>query len=447
MNAFTSVFREFRSGEGLKAQLLRGGVGSLGVSIAAKVVALLGAVILSRALGTHGYGIYAYALALVSLLAIPADFGLSTLVLRETAKAYASGAWGMMRGVWRFAALMNLLGIAIVVVPAILIVLAIADRFTEEMRATLLLGFAAIPLIVLGKLRGAALRGLGKAVIGQLPELLIKNVLLVFFVLTFFAFPQVPFEAPIAMALNVAAAALAFLAGALLLYFARPTPLTAKPKPVYQLRHWMAALAPLALLPAVQYVKLHTDIVMLGMFRPAAEVGVYAVAAGGAALVAFGVDAVNKIVAPQFARLYENGDREKLQRLAVISARAGLALALPIALLCWLFGSHILEFVFGAGFGEGAAVLAVLTLGQVIHAATGMPGVLLIMSPHAGEALKANLLAAGANVLLNLMLIPPFGLMGACMATLITVLIWKISLWRIAQLKTGCDCSIVGLRG
>jgi O-antigen/teichoic acid export membrane protein len=47
------------------------------------------AVLLARMLGAEGYGIYAYAFALVTLLAMPAKAGLPQLVVRETARGVA----------------------------------------------------------------------------------------------------------------------------------------------------------------------------------------------------------------------------------------------------------------------------------------------------------------------------------------------------------------------
>src|SRR5690554_6430006 len=63
----------------------------------------LSTVLLARLLGAEGYGIYAYAYALVMLLAMPATAGLPNLVIRETAKGLASGHPEAVKGVWGWA--------------------------------------------------------------------------------------------------------------------------------------------------------------------------------------------------------------------------------------------------------------------------------------------------------------------------------------------------------
>src|SRR5688572_30631473 len=136
------------------------------------------AVVLARALGPEGYGVYSYVYALVLLMAIPAEFGLATLVVRETAKAGALGQWGTVRGVWLWAS--SAAGILAVVFAAVGGSLAwlFADRFSTAQLATFGWGLALVPLMALGNLRGAALRGLGRVVTGQLPEGVLRPMFL-----------------------------------------------------------------------------------------------------------------------------------------------------------------------------------------------------------------------------------------------------------------------------
>lgn len=95
-------YREIFKGNGLRAQLSRGGVGSISIKALSTLTGLLLAIALARVLGIEQFGIYAFCFSLISLLATPAQLGLPNLVTRETAKADASGDWSMMRGIWRW---------------------------------------------------------------------------------------------------------------------------------------------------------------------------------------------------------------------------------------------------------------------------------------------------------------------------------------------------------
>jgi O-antigen/teichoic acid export membrane protein len=64
-------------GDSLRARFIRGGMGSAGVQALSLVLALALGIVLARALGAEGYGVYAYAFAIMSLLMVVAEVGLS----------------------------------------------------------------------------------------------------------------------------------------------------------------------------------------------------------------------------------------------------------------------------------------------------------------------------------------------------------------------------------
>lgn len=74
----------------------------------------------------------------------------------------------------------------------------------------------------------------------------------------------------------------------------------------------------------MQMVNDETDILILGVFRPAEEVGIYRFAVQAATLASFGLQAVNTVIAPRFASLYAMGEIDQLQQLATASARVVL---------------------------------------------------------------------------------------------------------------------------
>ena len=55
---------------GLRAQLLRSGIGSMAIKLGGLCLSLAVAIMLARVLGPEEYGVYSYVLALVSLMAM-----------------------------------------------------------------------------------------------------------------------------------------------------------------------------------------------------------------------------------------------------------------------------------------------------------------------------------------------------------------------------------------
>lgn len=429
----------------LRATLVRGGAGSVIVAGITVFFGLAVAVVLARALGTEGYGVYSYVYALVLLLVIPAQFGLPTLVLRETAKAETNQQWGLMRGVWRWAGFVACTLSLIFAVVGGILAWRFADRFSTVQLATFGWGLLFIPMFALASLRGAALRGLRKVVQGQLPESVIRPTLLLSFIAAFSLLAGQHLRADTAMALHALAAALAFVLGAWMLARARPAQLANKPMPEYRTRQWVGSVIPFAMIAGMSVINTKTDIVMLGMFTTASDVGVYTVAAQGANLVAVGMTAVGMVTMPYFARFHASGDMARFQKLATTGARASLLLALPVVFAFLFFGRPILRLVFGAEYVAAYPALAILCGANLVHAGFGTVGPLLNMSGYERDTTKGIAIAAATNIVLNAALIPFFGMIGAAVATAITLVIWNIVLWLMVRHRLGVDSSSVGL--
>src|SRR5690606_2637646 len=132
-----------------------------------------------------------------------------------------------------------------------------------------------------------------------------------------------------AMMLTVMAGLLSLFTITVILHANRPAR-SFDVRPVYRPRVWFAAIWPLALIAGMQVINRHTDILMLGLFAPAEQVGIYRVVAQSAELVAFALVIVNTVVPPHFAHLHAIGGTERLQWLVTRGAQLSLLFALPI---------------------------------------------------------------------------------------------------------------------
>lgn len=423
-------------GDGLSPKLVRSGIGSIAVRSVQKVLSFGVAVVLARSLGAQGYGTYALVFAFVSLVAIPAQFGLPNLVTRETARAAVQDQWGLVRGVWHWANYVAGILSILLMVGCGTVAWLLADRLTSEQASTLAWGLLLIPVIALGNLRGAALAGLRRTVIGQLPEYVVRPVVFLVLMAVIIALPRSP-TASDAMACHVLAATLAFAVGIWLLRRERPKALVEGPKRVFQTRQWVASVLPLGLTASLQVLMTHTDVLVLGLFAEAHDVGVYRVAAQAALLVAFGLDAVNAVAAPHIARFHAQQEKEKLQNIAKSSARCSTLFGLMVFGFFVLFGGPLLAGVFGPAFSSGYATLVILGIGQLVNAAMGSVGYLLKMSGH--ERVVARAVAGGAilNVILDFILIPVWGIIGAATATMISISVLNIVLSQAVRATLG----------
>lgn len=444
MNAASWAQRIHRltSGNGLQAQLLRGGAGSLAVKAAHAVLAFALAVVLARTLGPEGYGAYSFALAIIMLTAIPAQVGVPQLVVRETAKTQANGSYELMRGLWRWGNLAVLLFSALSL-AAVGGIVWFTDIGGDGARvATLTIGIALIPIIALANVRGACLRGLRKVVQGQLPESIIRPALLLLFVLVWGTwFVEDELTPQMAMGFYVLAAVFAFIVGAWLLRRSRPAELGERPPPEYQSSAWRKAVIPLAMIGGLQIVNKHSDLIILGIFRPDDEVGIYRAVFQMSLLVAFGLQALNQVLQPHFARLLSLNARDHLQRLLTFSSRTVFFLAMIPFFLFMGYGESLLILLFGKEYSLGYVPLLILALGQVLSAFFGSVTALLTMGHYEKAVWRVYFLVTILNVILNFILVPNLGMVGAAMSTTFSIMFSNIILNRLVSGKLGYQTS------
>lgn len=430
----------------MRALLFRNGIGSFALRAANAAAAASLTVLLARYLGPSGYGIYTYALALVILLNVPTQGGLPILIVRETAAALARSQADLVHRLWRWATLLTLGLAAAVAIVAIPIARAFRDHFSAIALNSFLLALLLVPLIVLGNLCGAALRGSHRVLLGQLPEYLLRPAALLLAVVVFLWLDADGLRADIAVALHTLAAALALLISIPLVWRVRPTRPSAVALTHESQPQWLRSMLPLTLLSAMQVILQYTDLVMIGFFLSSETVGLYRVASQASLCVGFGLLAVNLIVAPQFASYYAKGDRVGLQQFTTQSARLVLMLTVPVTVLFLLVAEPIVTLVFGEAYGGGGTALAILAMGQLANAAFGSVVFLLNMTGHERDTVKGLFIAVIANALLNLGLIPPFGIHGAAAATAVTLLLWNVLLWRAVRRRLGIDSTALGIK-
>jgi O-antigen/teichoic acid export membrane protein len=158
------------------------------------------------------------------------------------------------------------------------------------------------------------------------------------------------------------------------------------------------------------------DTIMLGHFASERDVGIYSVAAKVSSFVLIGLQIVLPIVSPWFSQFSETRDNELIAALFRTVTKWLCHSALIIFACVAIFRVELLH-VFGKGFTAGATVLLILAAGQLANAVTGPTGVLLAMTGKQKWELANTISMVVLNFLLNLVLIPRMGLIGAAIAT------------------------------
>ena len=184
-------------------------------------------------------------------------------------------------------------------------------------------------------------------------------------------------------------------------------------------RPLISAAWPIALSGILGGLMLNTDVVVLGWFRSADEVGFYAAAQRIIQLV-YVIPIVLAVSAfPIFSRLAR---RDDAQAKAILERVLSLyiLLALPLALGGLILNRPIMELVFGSEYLPSALSFGLLSLTFILT----FPSIIFSNTIFAyGQQRKLIIFAAIgglANVVLDLAFIPTWGMVGSAWATIIS---------------------------
>ena len=186
--------------------------------------------------------------------------------------------------------------------------------------------------------------------------------------------------------------------------------------------------APLMMIAVMNSVIELSDTLLLGMLRSAGDVSIYYVAAKIAALSTTLLFIINGTIAPDISRRWARDDHAGAFAVVRRYARLMLGLAVLILLGIGLLREYILA-VFGAQYREqGAFALLVLASGYFFVLAAGPLGIFMTMTGHHRQYLHNTIATCALNVLLNLILIPRYGVNGACFATAVALALKNVLL-------------------
>ena len=183
---------------------------------------------------------------------------------------------------------------------------------------------------------------------------------------------------------------------------------------------------------------------MIGMFLQPSAVAYYFAAARTATLVTFFFASISALSGPRVAELHAQGRKQELQEL-IEGIAPWIALPATAVTIVLVAGGSLLLKLFGQGFEVAWLALVLLAIGNLVTSVTGPAGMLLNMTGHQDTTAKIYATAAVANVALNAIFIPRFGLSGAALATAISISTMSSFLVVLADRKLGIRTSVLSL--
>lgn len=171
-----------------------------------------------------------------------------------------------------------------------------------------------------------------------------------------------------------------------------------------------------------------TDTFMLGYFKSADIVGLYNIALPLSRFMPVPIHAMGFIYLPVVSQLYSQNNFKDMKKLYASVTKWTFFITLPV-FLCMLFAPKaILNLLFGVKYIDASIALQLLVIGEFFHTFFGPNGMTMISLGRTNIILFCTLISALSNIILNLLLIPKYGLAGAAIASAFSLGLQNITL-------------------
>jgi len=168
----------------------------------------------------------------------------------------------------------------------------------------------------------------------------------------------------------------------------------------------------------------NVDILMLGSLAGLDQTAVYAIAFYIASVIAIPQRSVEKIVSPVIARFIKE---KNWQEVGEIYRKTSINQLIPGFLIfgiIWI----LLDIVYSLMpdiYAAGKGVVLIIGIGKLVEMATSVNGLILLNSRHYRVSFYTNIFMVGVAVASNYLLIPQFGINGAALASVLTLVLFN----------------------
>lgn len=388
-------------------------------AVTGKVVTLLGSLLVgifvARYLGPEQYGLMNYVVSFVALFQVFASFGLDNIEIREESKCKGTGEKSRVPGIEANTILGTAFGLRLIFagITMMLVILTAwlfeADTFTKWM---ITLYSLSMIMNTFGVIRNyftsivwneyIVKTEISRTIIGAL----IKVILLLL-------------HAHLAWFIAATLFDTILIAGGYLLSYR---------KQIASPRHWTFDLPtakylikesfPLLLSGAAVVVYQKIDQVMIGNMIDKASVGYYAVAESIAGMLIFIPTILSQTIMPILIQNYQV-NKEQYQVKAQLFMDVTIWLCIIMCLIVSLLAPFVIRLLYGSQYESSILLLQVCVFKVIGYAFAQVTGAMIITEGKQKYVVIRNIIGCVCAILLNLLLLPRYGVLGAAFTSII----------------------------
>jgi O-antigen/teichoic acid export membrane protein len=431
-----------------RARTQRDALLAFAVRVASAAILYVSQIVLARWMGAYEYGIYVFVWTLVLLLGGLSTMGFSVSMIRLIPEYREAGHRGLERGLLS-AGRWVAVGVSTVVALAGLIGLKwMGHRLDSHYVLPVYLAMICLPILTLTDVQDGIGRARGWMGIALIPPYVLRPlaVLLAMAIAHGLGWPM---RAETAAGAAIVATWSTGLVQMLALHMKlrRERQAAVDPTPAqrqYDWTGWITTAWPLFVINLSELCLQNADVLIISAFLTPVDAAMYFAAAKTMSLVLFVHYAVGSAVANRFSALKARGDDAALNAFVRDAVRWTFWPSLAAGLGILALGYPLL-WLFSPTFTTAYPVMFILVGGFLIRASTGPAEYLLNMLGEQKACAIVLVCTAIANIVLNLLLVPRFGIIGAAIATSLSLAGAAIIYAIVARRRLGLEISILSL--
>jgi len=191
---------------------------------------------------------------------------------------------------------------------------------------------------------------------------------------------------------------------------------------------------PMFLTSSVMFLMGYVDSFMISYYLDEYQVGIYSVCLNLSMILTFIPLAIGGFIAPKISQAYSKQDSNRVKEIFFNSIKLITIVTIPIFSLLYLFPEYFLG-LFGEEFIRASTTLLIISFGFLSEAMTAPVGFILNMTDNQHIFMKILIIALFINIFFNALLIPIYGINGAGVAILSSMLFWTISSFVVLKRK------------
>jgi len=176
---------------------------------------------------------------------------------------------------------------------------------------------------------------------------------------------------------------------------------------------------PTSLAALSSFIFAYADILLIGYFQTAREVGIYSAASPASRLIFAFTSALYAVLIPSVAEEVAGERRRRVMAHYRTSLIALAVVALPAGILSIAYSEEVMTLLYSEAYAAAAKPFEILVVGAVFLSLFMTSSAVFQGLGKPGTPMRIIVVFAVLDVLLNILLIPGYGIVGAALSTMI----------------------------